>query len=887
MVDHSVAPTRVAAGAASSAGSTPRSPARGHTTAGRLRLSDTLDQARYLPGTVLGDRFRIVGLLGRGGMGEVYRADDLKLGQPVALKFLPSSLAADPARLGMFYDEVRLARQVAHPHVCRVYDVGEVNGEHFLSMEHIDGEDLASLLRRIGRLPEERAVQVARQICAGLAAIHEKGILHRDLKPANVMVDGRGSVRITDFGLAAVAGDVPDRFKGSGTPAYMAPEQLAGEEASVRTDVYALGLVLYELFTGQSAFEAETLQELTAKKRDTRPVTPGSRVDHLSAVIERVILRCLEVDPRERPASPLAVAAALPGGDPLAAALAAGETPSPEMVAAAGEPGALAPWGALGMLLLVLAGLALAGLTHRRSTLLGHVPARKPPAVMEERARQALASLGYGAEPADHASRFAVDGDFLRWVERHQEATDRWERLRSGRTSAVFFWYRQSPRPLQTLGPRRVVRLDDPPPLVSGMATVILDPDGRLLELQAVPDQVVEQAEPGATVPWPTLFELAGLDPARFTSAEPRWTPPYYAEERAAWEGELPGSEGIPVRVEAAAHRGRPVYFEIVGPWTRPVRMQSFQQSAGTRAGQAINAVMIAGVITGAILLARRNLRLGRGDRRGAFRVGLFAFLVHMVSWVLLAHHVKDFQAEWNLLIWGAAIGLFQSGLFWLLYLALEPFVRRRWPDSIVSWSRLLAGRLRDSLVGRDVLIGAAIGTGLGMLDRVRGLITAALGFAPPTPTLQPMESLLGGRHALGMIGIFVVAALVQGMILLFLIFLSRLGRRRTWPGLLVFFLIGATLQFLGTTDGPWGINLAVALLASALFTTVLARFGLLASVVCFFFAVWSIPFSFDLDSFYAAGGLAASGVLVALALFGFVTSLGGRSLLRRPLIEG
>src|SRR5688572_26482314 len=180
-------------------------------------------QARFLPGTMLDRRYRIVAPLGRGGMGEVYRAEDLKLGHPVALKFLSADVESDPARRELLLDEVRVARQVSHPHVCRVWDVGEADGLTFIAMEFVDGENLDSLLRRIGRLPEDRAVRVARELCAGLAAVHDQGLLHRDLKPANVMIDGRGRVRLTDFGLAALAGTVGGAAVRHGTPAYMAP----------------------------------------------------------------------------------------------------------------------------------------------------------------------------------------------------------------------------------------------------------------------------------------------------------------------------------------------------------------------------------------------------------------------------------------------------------------------------------------------------------------------------------------------------------------------------------------------------------------------------------------------------------------------------------------
>src|SRR5512143_1799236 len=203
------------------------------TSTGWLSSSGDIDHGRFPPGTLLGGRYRTVGRLGRGGMGEVYRADDLKLGQPVALKFLPPDVDRDPARLTQLHTEVRMARQVSHPNVCRVYDIDEVEGHTFLSMEYVDGEDLASLLRRIGRFPQDRALEVARQICAGLAAAHDRGVVHRDLKPANVMLDATGRVRITDFGLAGISGESIR----AGTPAYMAPEQLAGGEVTARSDI--------------------------------------------------------------------------------------------------------------------------------------------------------------------------------------------------------------------------------------------------------------------------------------------------------------------------------------------------------------------------------------------------------------------------------------------------------------------------------------------------------------------------------------------------------------------------------------------------------------------------------------------------------------------------
>src|ERR1051326_442440 len=201
----------------------------------------------FAPGAVIASRYRIVALLGRGGMGEVYRADDLRLGQPVALKFI--DVGSDAQSVENLYHEVRVARQVSHPNVCRVHDVVEADGHRFLAMEYVDGEDLASLLRRIGRLPAAKAIDVTREIASGLGAAHDRGVIHRDLKPANVMIDGSGHAHVTDFGLASLAGTDDGRI--AGTPAYMAPEQVAGGPVTPRTDVYALGLLMYELFTGE------------------------------------------------------------------------------------------------------------------------------------------------------------------------------------------------------------------------------------------------------------------------------------------------------------------------------------------------------------------------------------------------------------------------------------------------------------------------------------------------------------------------------------------------------------------------------------------------------------------------------------------------------------
>jgi serine/threonine-protein kinase len=204
-------------------------------------------------------------------------------------------------------------------------------------MEYIDGEDLASLLMRIGRLPSDKAIETARKLCAGLAAAHDRGVIHRDLKPQNIMMNKRGEVVIMDFGLAAIADQLVGPEARNGTPAYMSPEQLRGEAVTAKSDIYALGLVLYELFTGKRPYDAASVQQLIDMQQSMHLTAVNSVAADVDPVVEKVIRRCLDPDPGKRPASALGVMAALPGGDPLAAA--AGETPSPEMVAAAGRWG--------------------------------------------------------------------------------------------------------------------------------------------------------------------------------------------------------------------------------------------------------------------------------------------------------------------------------------------------------------------------------------------------------------------------------------------------------------------------------------------------------------------------------------------------------------------
>jgi serine/threonine-protein kinase len=404
-------------------------------------VTSGIDHGAFTPGTLLGTRYRIVGLLGRGGMGEVYRADDLTLGQPVALKFLRGD---EPALAARLREETRTARQVSHPNVCRVHDVAEWGGRPFVSMEYIDGEDLASLLRRIGRLPPDKAVEIVRQVCAGLAAAHDRGVLHRDLKPANVMLDARGRVRITDFGLASFADD-DRRGEIAGTPAYMAPEQIAGGRLTPQTDLYAAGLLLFELLAGAPAYGSVSLAERRQQPSTAKPSLSPSVRATVDPRIVQVIERCLEPEAARRPESALRLAAALPGGDPLEAALAAGETPAPHVVAEAVDENPLSPAAVVGSLaafaVIVVALLAFTGV----SVYSRFVPFRLSPEVLAARADQVRQQLGYSDPPTDRAHGFVTRPGYINWQRARTTGPPDWTQLRSVRPQPIVFWYRSSP----------------------------------------------------------------------------------------------------------------------------------------------------------------------------------------------------------------------------------------------------------------------------------------------------------------------------------------------------------------------------------------------------------------------------------------------------------
>ncbi|MEO8650310.1 MAG: protein kinase [Acidobacteriota bacterium] len=838
-----------------------------------FRSADSIDGARFIPGTLIVDRYRIRGLLGKGGMGEVYRADDLKLGQPVALKFLPENLANDAAVLVRFHKEVSIARQVSHPNVCRVFDIGDANGFHFLSMEYVDGEDMDSLLRRIGRLPADKATEISRQICAGLAAAHDAGVLHRDLKPANIMVDGRGKARITDFGLAVIAEQLRSDEGIAGTPAYMSPEQLTGKEITTKSDIYALGLVLFELYTGKRAFRAESLADYIKLHQESVPTTPSSLVPDLDPLVERVILRCLEKDPAKRPASAIHVAAALPGGDPLQAALAAGETPSPAMVAAAGKNSGVRPAIAVTLLASTLVVLLLTILLGSRLNILDLISAENTPDMLQHRAREITSQLGYADRPVDFGYGMHFDRRYLQYLDENVPTSERWDRIAQQRPVPVHFWYRESPDYLQSnrINLRSgVVTEDDPPLDQAGMTGLELDSQGNLRSFYAVAPEAEGSGVTVVETDWTKVLGLAGLDTAALSSAESEWIPRHAYDKRVAWIGTYPNQPEPPIRVEAASRNGKVVSFNVYEPWMQPA---GAPLTTGQKANSIFGMSLFCLVVIGAALLARRNLRKGKGDRRGAIRFAVFVATLLLTGWMFGADHVPT-SGEATIFSQAIASSLFYGGVVWLLYIALEPLVRRRWPTAIISWSRVLDGGIHDPLVARDLLIGILAGICMSLLDYLLQFANGDI-----SPSSANLQSILGIRQFLGWFlegaGIFVLFPLLM----FFIIFLLRALLRREWLVALLFILLALTPSLLfGLPKSQIVANifffLGVFILA--------VRYGLFSFVVAFWISqITAQPFTTNFTAWYAVPSIAVILIIVGLAVYAFRTSLAGQSLFR------
>ncbi len=269
----------------------------------RIQKDFSLNTAIYFsPGDSFGERYKVVEEIGSGGMGKIFKAFDNELGIHVAIKMIRPEILSKPDTLARFRKEILIAREITHENVVRIYDFGEVDGVKFISMQYIDGENLADLIRTSGTLSSETAISIAKQICRGIDAAHKKDIIHRDLKPQNIMIDKNGKVYITDFGLAKSLQETGLSTSGvvMGTPQYLSPEQAKGDNVDQRSDIYTLGIIMYEMITGQELFVSETVIGFLQKHISQKPTNPSEINESIPPFFEKIILKCLEKEKSKR-----------------------------------------------------------------------------------------------------------------------------------------------------------------------------------------------------------------------------------------------------------------------------------------------------------------------------------------------------------------------------------------------------------------------------------------------------------------------------------------------------------------------------------------------------------------------------------------------------------
>ncbi|HXI03534.1 MAG TPA: hypothetical protein VNI57_10195, partial [Candidatus Saccharimonadales bacterium] len=529
-------------------------------------------------------------------------------------------------------------------------------------------------------------------------------------------------------------------------------------------------------------------------------------------------------------------------------------------------------WALLGAGLVLCLGGAL---LNNRWMLDRFVDLPLPAAALEVKAKDLVRELGQDAPAGDRAHGFKSDRKGIEWIGKNDQSVDRWETLRDIRPSPLEFWYRQSPETMLAWPNFSVVSYDRPPQDVSGMARVALDPRGRLDSFEAVPAAYDDSKGPWPSPDWSLLFGRAGLDISTFKEVPPVWTPAMASDVQAAWEGPDPERPDLTLHVEAAGYHGRPVSFALRGPWVKPPKMGSgklgllewIQRDLGL-------ALLTIGVLAVGIFLARRNVKAGRGDTRGALRLAFWFFIAHTIVWALWVSHVPDLNIEWKIIQADVGYNLFLAANLGLLYLGLEPYVRRRWPDSIISWSRILRGRFKDPLVGRDTLVGGILG-GVFILLTQSGYIGATL-LGRPFPEPEGMNILMLGSvtSAVGRTLDIGVHALLDVMRVLFLLLLLRILLRRLWLAVPVF-VVCFTLIVGSQANGMPLVIWPVTILMVSIFTYVLIRHGLVAATVGSFViaAMKDLGLRADLTLWYAPQQLVPVIAVVALLVWGFKNS--------------
>ncbi|HYR69600.1 MAG TPA: hypothetical protein VER77_06925, partial [Candidatus Dormibacteraeota bacterium] len=585
--------------------------------------------------------------------------------------------------------------------------------------------------------------------------------------------------------------------------------------------------------------------------------------------VDAAILRCLEKEPVRRPSSAVELLAALPGGDPLAAALQAGETPSPEMVAAAGEEGSLSSAKAWGLFGLTLAAVAATIVFSAKISGLDQVPMTRSPDVLRERAHEIAQMLGDDVPPRSSTWWVNLDPGYVEFSREHPTTAPS---LVAARPSALRFYYRQSPRHIGPTGSVLVTR-SDPPPAWTGEAYVALDQQGRLLEFARLAPQVAPDSG-SSPLDWNKLLALTSVDVTTLREAAPLWTPDVACDTRRAWLG---SDEGQPVRYEAAAWRGKPVWLRTVATWERPDR------DASMPAGPPLGFVFVGVVLATSLAfvpLARHNLRLGRSDRLGATRVGVAVFLCFALAQSLRFHWALDANLIWR---WVQRLPYFPGLAAWLYYLGIEPFFRRRWPHRLIAWARLLEGRFADPIVGRQLLTGILIGTGVALA----GGLQVALERRPDLGVFETTLPLGGAAEFLSSTADGAGSALIQSLGLFAVLLLLRVLLRRdfaAWLGL------GALWAILRLPSGNVSAIGLVGIAAGTALLLLAMRMGLLVTVSAWmtnFLFVFVTPLTLDFSRWYAWRTVAIAALLLAIAAWSFRAAMGRHKILTAAMFEG
>jgi len=408
------------------------------------------------------------------------------------------------------------------------------------------------------------------------------------------------------------------------------------------------------------------------------------------------------------------------------------------------------------------------------------------------------------------------------------------------------------------------------------MAEVMLDTQGKLIAFARVPDS--RSALPATTEPdWTLLLAATGLVGNSLSPDAPEFTPPFYADRRAAWKGAYPSTPESPVRVEAASLDGHVVAFRVLEPWELKEAPNPEKAARRVRFDLIIPGVAFFGSIIAAMVIATRNLRLGRGDRRGTLRLAVYLGILRLL-WFLGAHHLPPDQ-EVALVVGHLAWSLYRVGLVALFYLALEPYARRLWPRMLVSWMRLLDGRFRDPLVGRDALFGCLIGVALVLSEGIFRLLStkAGLFIPPPEAGVWTLESLRGLRHAFAAVIAIHTGSVMDVFIPMMFLLVLRLLLKKTWLAAVLTTVIGMIVLYPGS--GNPALNLALLGFWSILWWTALFRFGFLGLLVASSFSnlLGVLPLTGDLSAWYATPTIVTLLVTAGVALFAFRSTLAGR----------